>query len=252
MAVAAPNRFLDQLRREPLRGGYLVAAVLIVWLAGALYCSGYERLLSGIDNWPGSLLWSAIAILPWLALFEWSKTETGARCAATAGKLFLLLVGTAIASVLLELAMDWLTGSRSSPIALIMLRRLPGIGVCVLLLLWSRGIAHRHGVPAPAPDLAGLAASIDWIRAADNYVELHLGDRVVMRRITMREAQAALAVHGFVRIHRSYLVNTARVAAVTSNGERMVRLRNGAELPVGRRYAANLHRLNFATSPQSR
>ena len=78
MASIAPRQFEWRLLLEPLRGRALVATGLIVWLAGAAYCHGYERLLSGPHEWGGSLSWSAIAVLPWFGLFEWSKQPKNA------------------------------------------------------------------------------------------------------------------------------------------------------------------------------
>ena len=240
MSTLAPLASLDRLRREPLQGRPLTFVVLIVWLAGALYCSGYERLLWGDASWAGSLVWSAVAVLPWLALFEWSKTPSGRRLSQTTGNLLLLLVGTAVASVLLELTTDALTGSQSRPISLLLLRRLPAIGACLLLMLWSRGSVHSARAEAPHESLAELAESIDWVAAADNYVELHIDGRIVMRRMTLRDADQTLRRHGFVRIHRRYLVNRERIRSVQPGGRRIVQLDSGDELPVGRAFEPNI------------
>ncbi len=238
MASVARDSPIERLRLRPLRGGPLVAFGLAVWLAGAFYCSGYERLLTGFDNWPASLLWSAVAVLPWLILFEWSKAATGRLATRRAASLVVMLVATAVISLLLEAAANALTGSRATPIALALLRRLPAIGASTLLILWSRaGIAKPA---APDESLAAISSSIDWIAAADNYVELHAGQRVTMRRMTLRDAEQALAGRGFVRIHRRYLINRRRILSVKGNGDQLVILADGSELPVGRSYAANL------------
>jgi hypothetical protein len=239
MASTAPVRPLERLRSHPLHGARLGAAVLVVWLIGALYCSGYEALASGIDNWPGSLWWSAAAVLPWLALFEWSKSHAGRRATASPVNLALVIVFTVAVSLALEYASDFATGGQTTPIALALMRRLPAAGVALVLILWARSAATVEADQADE-SLAAMAGSIDWIAAADNYVELHIRGRVNMRRMTMREAEKALAGRGFVRIHRRYLVNGRRIEAVTGNGDQIVRLSSGAELPVGRRYAANL------------
>ena len=117
----------------------------------------------------------------------------------------------------------------------------------------SRRLRLLHAVAPPAPsqaasagereadpELEALAGSIDWLAAADNYVELRIGGRVTMRRMTMRQAERSLAGRGFVRIHRRYLVNRNRIVEVRGNGDKSVRLSCGVELPVGGRYAANL------------
>ena len=242
MASVANRQSWSRFRSEPLRGGALAAVVLAVWLAGAVYCSGYERLASGLDNWPGSLVWSAVAVLPWLALFEWSKGERGRALTASPARLALALAVTAVLSLALEIVGDVLSGSSSAPLALSMMRRLPAIGVCLILILWSR--AGSRPRDRSEESLASIAESLDWVAAADNYVELHSGSGVSMRRMTMRDAERDLVSRGFVRIHRRFLVNSRRISSVHgTNGDRVVRLAGGAELPVGRRYAANLGRL---------
>ena len=202
--------------------------------------AGYERLLRGGGSWPGSFLWSAVAVLPWLALFEWSKSARGRQVVARLDHLALLLVGTALASVALELAIDSMFDRAGRPVALLLLRRLPAIGACLILILWSRARFRGDEAKAADLDIRELAGSIDWVAAADNYVEIHAGGRLSMRRMTLREAERALAPHGFARIHRRYLVNRERIRSVRLNPSRTVELSCGRKLPVGRAYAANL------------
>lgn len=242
MASAAPPLIIERLRTEPLRGSTLAAATLIVWVAGALYCSGYEALSSGLDNWPESLWWSAVAVLPWLALFEWSKTDGGRARTRPPLRLALALVATAATSLVLEAAVDALLGSPVKPLALSLLRRLPAAGICLVLILWSRAGQAADEQAYADESLSAIAASIDWVGAADNYVELHVAGRTQMRRMTMRQAEQILAPYGFIRIHRRFLVNRARIENLGRDRERMIRLADGGELPVGRAFAANLNR----------
>lgn len=240
MASAVSRSRIERLRSEPLRGVALAAVIAIAWLAGALYCSGYERLASGLDNWPASLWWSAAAVLPWLALFEWSKAPPGRAATATPQRLAAALVAVAAVSLALEYGVNALLGDATAPLALSLMRRLPAAGFAVLLILWSRGGWRLRDAPAD-DHLATIAPSIDWVGAADNYVELHIGGRTLTRRMTMREAERALAPLGFVRIHRRFLVNRARIASVASaERSQSVRLADGGELPVGRAFAPNL------------
>src|SRR5690242_416428 len=49
---------------------------------------------------------------------------------------------------------------------------------------------------------------IAWIEAADNYVQIHVGQHVHLMRETLTNLQQRLQSHHFLRVHRSKLVNT--------------------------------------------
>ena len=239
MATVARQSLLNRVRTEPLRGPMLGALVMSTWFACSFYCAGYEQFTRGVNDWPSCLIWSLSFVLPWVALFEWSKTVEGRRITARPIDMAVVLAGTAIVSMAMQAAVQLILGSEVSQLALSALRRLPAAGITFILISWSR---QDSPLRAKAPDinLSALAATIDWVSAADNYIELHIGGRVMMRRMTMAEAEQALAGRGFVRIHRRYLVNRERISAVRGNGEKVVRLADGAELPVGKRFATNL------------
>jgi two-component system LytT family response regulator len=76
---------------------------------------------------------------------------------------------------------------------------------------------------------------IDWVEAADYYVEIHAGARSYLMRETMQRLQAQLDDR-FVRIHRSRLVNRDRVREVKwePRGEMVVVTTNGVALKVAR------------------
>lgn len=82
---------------------------------------------------------------------------------------------------------------------------------------------------------------IDWIEAADYYVEVHTGNRSYLMRETMQRLQALLDER-FVRIHRSRLVNRARVREVRwENRSKMVVVTTtGVTLEVARSCRAKL------------
>src|SRR5205814_30776 len=81
MASRASRLSLNGLFFEPIQGARLLGTGLFVWLAGAVYCHGYQSLLGreDIGPWSGSLTWSAVAVMPWFALFEWSKQPRSAE-----------------------------------------------------------------------------------------------------------------------------------------------------------------------------
>jgi two-component system LytT family response regulator len=87
---------------------------------------------------------------------------------------------------------------------------------------------------------------IDWIEAAGNYVELHLGRHSHLLRQTMKTLEQRLDPKTFVRIHRSAIVNMDRVKALsaTFNGDYEVRLDNGKKLTLSRSYRHVLDRFS--------
>jgi len=242
MASRAPRPNLAPYFFEPLRRGPLLAAGIVIWLAGAAYCHGYQALLTGasVGSWSGSLTWSAIAVVPWFALFEWSKQPQGMDAVRRPALLAGFVLCIAVASIAAEYLVDFCLGDVSDHLGLLTMRRLPAIGVTILLIVLTRKAMLRRPPTATAIELKGIAPSIDWIEAADNYVEVHVGDRVKLLRMTLASAERDLAGLGFVRIHRRFLVNRDRVDRVLgSNGDRRVEIA-GKELPVGSRYAAGL------------
>jgi two-component system, LytTR family, response regulator len=86
---------------------------------------------------------------------------------------------------------------------------------------------------------------IDWIEAAGDYVSIHVGGKTWLMRETIAAIELRLALSGFVRIHRSVLVNVDRVAELQpqDKGEYAVLLRDGTELKLTRSYHASVERL---------
>jgi hypothetical protein len=239
MASLAPRPTIFRFLFEPLSGLPLVGCGILVWLAGAGYCHGYQALLRGeaTGSWSGSLIWSAVAVVPWFALFEWSKQREGADAIRRPAILVVLVLAIAAFSIALEYLVNFCIGDLTDHFGLLVMRRMPAIGVTVLLVALTRkAVLRRPPDPAAIP-LSEIAAAIDWVAAADNYVELHSNGQVQLRRMTMARADGALRRHGFIRIHRRYLINRDRIAAV---GDKHVRLEDGQELPVGTAFAANL------------
>lgn len=73
---------------------------------------------------------------------------------------------------------------------------------------------------------------IDWIEALGDYMKVHVGTETHLTRATLGEMQQRLATSGFVRVHRSRLVNLARVREFRSSvrGESTVVLKSGTKL----------------------
>jgi two-component system LytT family response regulator len=83
---------------------------------------------------------------------------------------------------------------------------------------------------------------VDWIEAADNYVELHVGRESHLLRETISGLAARLDPARFLRIRHSTIVNIERVKELRPlfRGEYLIVLRDGTELTSSRRYRKNL------------
>jgi two-component system, LytTR family, response regulator len=93
-------------------------------------------------------------------------------------------------------------------------------------------------------------SDIDWIEADGDYVSVHVGGKTWLMRETIAAVELRLALSGFVRIHRSVLVNVDRVAELQpqDKGEYAVLLRDGTELKLSRSYHASVERLVSGSS----
>ena len=85
---------------------------------------------------------------------------------------------------------------------------------------------------------------IDWVDADDDLVRLHIGKNVIPMRETMSRMEARLK-QGFLRIHRSTLVNVERIREVQPwvKGDYVLILRDGTRLTSGRTYRERVRAL---------
>jgi two-component system LytT family response regulator len=117
----------------------------------------------------------------------------------------------------------------------------------------------RSRAPAPARELVSAARSqrrplgrilirdkadvhvvpvekIDYIETQDDYVSIRAGGRSYLKEQTLSQLEGLLDPGRFVRIHRRYLLNVARLSRIEqSTGEtRSAVLSDGTVLPVSR------------------
>jgi two-component system LytT family response regulator len=80
--------------------------------------------------------------------------------------------------------------------------------------------------------------AIDWIDAAGDYMCLHAGGQTHVLRATMKELEDMLDPAVFQRVHRSTIVNLARVRSLRPhvNGECFLRLQSGQEVKLSRSF----------------
>ena len=76
-----------------------------------------------------------------------------------------------------------------------------------------------------------------------NYTRIYLaGGNTRLSYKTMKNVKEKLEPHGFVLIHRSYMVNCMYIKDISLNGESFVTLSTGLQLPVSRRRKDALRR----------
>ena len=104
-------------------------------------------------------------------------------------------------------------------------------------------------VPAPAPERVTRLAiretgrtyfvpvsTIDWIEGADYYVKLHVGARVHLLREPLRSLVQRLDPTRFARVHRSAIVNLARIREIrmAARGDHTLVLEDSTRLRLAR------------------
>ena len=103
----------------------------------------------------------------------------------------------------------------------------------------------RLAVRSAAKTLFVDVEEVDWMEAAENYVELHVGRASHLLHGTMNALEKSLDPQIFLRIHRSIIVNLGRIKSLESgtHGEYVVTLQDGVRLQSGRTYSERLRGL---------
>jgi DNA-binding LytR/AlgR family response regulator len=86
------------------------------------------------------------------------------------------------------------------------------------------------------------ARDIEWLEAAENYVNLHVRGRVYPLRSTMSAIQERLDPQCFVRVHRSHIVNLDFLDQIEplDTGDARLVLKDGSRVPCSRKYRGML------------
>jgi two-component system LytT family response regulator len=89
------------------------------------------------------------------------------------------------------------------------------------------------------------SGDVEWIEAAENYVQLNVGRTGHLLHVTMNALEKSLDPEVFLRIHRSIIVNVGRIKELqpAMHGEYVVTLENGVRLQSGRAYHERLKAL---------
>jgi DNA-binding LytR/AlgR family response regulator len=110
------------------------------------------------------------------------------------------------------------------------------------------------GAPARIPVVAGGGGTellelelVHYVQADGDYSRIHTFDRSYLSTSSLRELEESLPDDRFLRVHRSYLVNLAKVAAVRRVGSDRLRLALDdaakTELDVARRQSRRVREL---------
>ncbi len=83
-------------------------------------------------------------------------------------------------------------------------------------------------------------SSVRWVEAQGDYARLHTSDASHLVRVSLATLAERWADAGFVRIHRSYLVQLRLVAELRLTPSGYVVAVDGIELPVSRRHTREL------------
>jgi DNA-binding LytR/AlgR family response regulator len=107
------------------------------------------------------------------------------------------------------------------------------------------GQHERQDDPTIPVELAGTTrmlprSAVQWVEAQGDYARLHTVDGSHLVRISLATLAERWAEAGFVRIHRSYLVQLKLIGELRLTNNGYVVLIGGRELPVSRRHTREL------------
>jgi DNA-binding LytR/AlgR family response regulator len=107
------------------------------------------------------------------------------------------------------------------------------------------GRAEREDDPTIPVELAGTTrilhrSAVHWVEAQGDYARLHTAEGSHLVRLSLASLAERWAEAGFVRIHRSYLVQMRLIDELRLTGGGYVVVVGGRELPVSRRHTREL------------
>lgn len=126
----------------------------------------------------------------------------------------------------------------------------------ILRRMEAGGAAARPAPPTPAPGAAAARlvfkvdgehlflepAGIAWVEAQNEFVKLRVGNQTYRVRDTLQAVEQRLAAGPFVRIHRSFIVNTGHIRKITPTlyGDHDVLMNDGTKLRLSRNFRDRL------------
>ncbi|MDZ3831562.1 MAG: LytTR family DNA-binding domain-containing protein [Sphingopyxis sp.] len=261
-------------------------ALVLIWSLVALAQAGQAQLVTEYRGspqawWPSlgyaAAIYSIWALLSWpvigavLAIHQW-KAPRWTRLAAY----LLLWPPTAASHISLFALLYWplyrseATPTRSAMADAMFVRNFDTNSVfyAVLVaatLIWQRARQRQanEGAATPKPGVGAVEIRnrghltriaperIDWIGAAGDYAEIHMGGETRLIDESLTSLARQLPADDFARIHRGTLVRVDRIDRIVplGRGDALVCLSDGQELRLSRRYRRNLASLITAAPP---
>ena len=101
---------------------------------------------------------------------------------------------------------------------------------------------ERYAVRVRGEIVLVNVADVEWVSAEGNYARLHCGEKSYLIRDSMQRLEETLDSALFARVHRSAIVNLARVRKLMleRDGSYEIVLASGATVPVGATYRARV------------
>lgn len=79
--------------------------------------------------------------------------------------------------------------------------------------------------------------NIVYIESLKDYIQIHLEDKkVIVSKYKLGDIEKELKIYNFLRVHRSYIINTAKISAFTTHDIDV----NNQEIPIGASYKENV------------
>ena len=231
---------------EPVVWEYSSSLTLLALLSAQL---AFDRLLPfQAENWRRALVGHLLATIPYSLLHVFGMVGLRHLAYGVAGSHY------DFGHWPKELLYEYLKDVRTYAGTLIV------IYLYRLLLLRLRGEARLLTAPDTGPPAEAIdrpsrflvrklgaeflvaAHDIEFLEAAENYVNLHVRGRVYPLRSTMTAIQDRLDPARFARVHRSYIVNLDFLDQIEplDTGDARLLLKNGSRIPCSRRYRSAL------------
>ena len=217
---------------------------LLLYPAAALYCVIYDVMFGpGPPGFVEILTWVALTQAPWVVAAIWF--EQSVAPGDTRRQLLIRAMVLGIAAYLLSGFAALLPGAGMERA---FFTRLPLLATAMVLA----ALYPLKPLPAKTTDKADAGTDeipvmpqhVLYASGAGNYVELHTPHGTAIWRQTMRDAERALRPSGFVRVHRSYLVNLRYVRELVPDFQGGLALvmndRQRSRVEVSRRHAREL------------